>query len=92
MQQYYIAWVCECCLSAAVSGEPCQCFADTEIENLAADMNDTHPAGLMGKIEEQDIWVQENEYGESFKAFRWWPCDGCGGSAGEHYELHVYIN
>jgi hypothetical protein len=92
MDDYYTAWVCECCLVAAVSAEPCQCFADTEIEDLAADMNECHPYGLMGLIEEQNIWPQDNEYGETSKAFRWWSCDGCGGAAGEHYELHVYVN
>lgn len=80
----YIISVCSCCMIAAVNAEPCQCD-ENALDKLCLE----HPAGLMGKLDNNEHAVLLGD--KSF--FSWTFCDGCGSTfGGERYEMAVYTS
>lgn len=51
MSDTYTLWLCQCCMIAAVHGEPCHCIEDAE--DRGSDRE--HPEGLLGKLEGEHI-------------------------------------
>lgn len=100
MSDTYTVWLCQCCMIAAVNGEPCQCCYGVE-EHQGCD---EHPAGLLGKLEGEHItpgilFEQHDQacpvhqhggecYGCETRTFSWSPCDGCGSTLGG--ERHAF--